>query len=412
MTIAEGIEIIEGDSLATMTGMDADSVDTVITDPPYGLSFMGKDWDHGVPGVAFWQAALRVAKPGAMMLAFGGTRTHHRLMCAIEDAGWEIRDCIMWMYGSGFPKSLDISKAIDKAKGAKREVVGRRMDRAATLKQDMRGGRFVGGGEVQIDLSAITAPATDLAQQWNGWGTALKPAWEPVVVAMKPCDVTFAQNAEKWGVAGLNVDGGRIATKDKLGGGMVSMGRPKVSKGWDRPWMHDAEITTGKKAESANKVALAEAQGRWPANVILDEEAGAMLDEQSGYSKSSPRKGGDYRRASATDFRMSEGRSSYLADSGGASRFFYCAKASRSERTCGGKVDNKHPTVKPLELMEYLCKLTATPTGGIVLDPFMGSGTTGIAAWNTGRRFVGIEKDSESFRTAEERLKATIGTWI
>ena len=177
------IELLQGDCLAVMAGMAENSVDTIITDPPYGLSFMGKEWDHGVPGVPFWEAALRVAKPGAMMLAFGGTRTHHRLMCAIEDAGWEIRDCVMWLYGSGFPKSHDISKAIDKTAGATREVVGNDPTR---YRRDNDGNNTYAAHCGQT--GDITAPATPDAATWDGWGTALKPSFEIIVLAMAPLD--------------------------------------------------------------------------------------------------------------------------------------------------------------------------------------------------------------------------------
>jgi hypothetical protein len=183
------VQLFCGDCLDVMATMEDNSIDSVITDPPYGLEFMGKGWDHGVPGALYWQECLRVAKPGAALLAFGGTRTHHRLMCAIEDAGWEIRDCLMWLYGSGFPKSHDISKAIDKAAGAEREVVGEYCmptdsDAGNAGKPTIdrgNGGNFTAGGNVHI-----TAPATDAAALWHGWGTALKPAWEPIILAMKP----------------------------------------------------------------------------------------------------------------------------------------------------------------------------------------------------------------------------------
>src|SRR6185312_518845 len=201
-------DIYLGDCREVRSALPDNSVDTIITDPPYGLEFMGKGWDKGVPGVEFWKEFLAVAKPGAMLLAFGGTRTFHRMTAAIEDSGWEIRDCMMWLYGSGFPKSLNISKAIDKAKGVERDVVGiSANDRPAS---QVKGGkafdRGLDEGQEHQPLM-ITAPATDLAKQWDGWGTALKPAWEPIIVAMKPLDGTFAENAEKWGVAGINVDG-------------------------------------------------------------------------------------------------------------------------------------------------------------------------------------------------------------
>lgn len=215
------IKLYTGDCLDIMPQLDADSIDTIITDPPYGLSFMGKDWDHGVPGVPFWKAALRVAKPGAIMLAFGGTRTFHRLTCAIEDAGWIIRDCVMWVYGSGFPKSANISKMIDKAAGAERVVVGNKLSLPGYhLSGHDAGGETFGHGlssstpETRAKSANITAPATPEAQTWHGYGTALKPAWEPIIVAMKPLDGSFANNALTHGVAGLWVDGGRIPTSE------------------------------------------------------------------------------------------------------------------------------------------------------------------------------------------------------
>lgn len=379
-----------GDCLDVMRSMPEVSVDTVITDPPYGLGFMGKEWDtpgsfverksrrragsfesiqgnhnptdsrdrvrtrlsEGLKYQDFtyvWATeALRVAKSGALLLAFGGTRTFHRLTCAIEDAGWEIRDCIMWLYGSGFPKSHNFS-----------------------------------------------AKLNGNSQHWHGYGTALKPAWEPIIVAMKPCDGTFAQNAERHGVAGLWIDGSRIGTtfddieiqRRRSGGIMNADLQNKIyGTGW-------------KRSPAGN------AAGRWPANLILDEDAGAMLDAQSGESKSS---GGTGRTTQSIGgrgvYRGGDNRGFFhLGDSGGASRFFYCAKASRSERNAGLDA-NHHPTVKPLKLMQYLVRLTKTPMGGIVLDPFIGSGTTGVACIHEGRKFIGIEKDAEYIKIAQARI--------
>jgi hypothetical protein len=245
-------QVITGDCLEVMPTLAADSVDTIITDPPYGLSFMGKDWDHGIPGPRFWVEALRVAKPGAMLLAFGGSRTFHRLAVAIEDAGWEIRDTIMYLYGSGFPKSHDISKAIDKAAGVEREVVGE--STFAKLRKSSRrvadGGSPEGGHDLHFGGDAIiTAPATPAAQEWSGYGTALKPAHEPIIVAMKPLDGTFAENAQRWGVAGMWIDGGRVGTgDDKEAGGC-----------------HGSIFGNSGKGTPVNY-----SQGRWPANVIHD----------------------------------------------------------------------------------------------------------------------------------------------
>lgn len=417
--------VLDGDCLKVMPTMDAGSVDAIVCDPPYGLAFMGKHWDHGVPGVEFWREALRVAKPGAYLLAFGGTRTHHRLAVAIEDAGWEIRDSLCWLYAQGFPKSLDVSKAIDKAAGAEREVVGRRTDRAATPKRDMRGGQFV-GATVNIDLSAITTPATDAAREWAGWGTGLKPAHEPIIMARKPlAERTVAANVLAHGTGAINVDGCRVAT----GAG-----------DYDHPG-NDLEHTRRGRPDwrMRNRQAPPNPIGRWPANLVLDEHAAAMLDAQSGVLAS----GAKLTTHNRTAQRLGNGAGygggewaagetrDYAADTGGASRFFYCAKASRSERNAGlegmpegdgrtmsggrfvsegrtvpnggGPRANHHPTVKPIALMRWLCRLV-TPPGGLVLDPFMGSGSTGVAALLEGFRFVGIEREPEYAEIARARL--------
>ena len=428
-----------GDCLEIMVDMAENSVDTIITDPPYGLSFMGKDWDYGVPGVHFWQAALRVAKPGALLLAFGGTRTFHRLAVAIEDAGWEIRDTIMWVYGSGFPKSLDISKAIDNAAGAEREVIGINEDYLRRKPNGMltQGATTYGYSRVQQETDArITAPATPAAARWQGWGTALKPAWEPIIVAMKPLDGTFANNALTHGVAGLWVDGGRVEytsdnDKDKALAGDAFKRKDTSDKGWSRPWMEDQERIDRMNAEAKQRAQ----SGRWPANVIHDGS-----DEVVGlfpYTKSGAREGGgDFKKGRYEGQRGAWGlkvSGSCESSEGSAARFFYCAKASRGERNAGlegmeekwidetRKEDapggnnprnrgarattNHHPTVKPLALMQYLCRLTKTPTGGVVLDPFMGSGTTGVACVNEGREFIGIEIDPNYLEIAMRRIE-------
>ncbi len=383
----EGVTIYCGDCLTVMPSLPENSVDSVITDPPYGLSFMGKDWDHGVPGTHSWQEALRVAKPGAMLMAFGGTRTHHRLMVAIEDAGWEIRDCLMWLYGSGFPKSLDISKAIDKEMGAEREVTGTRITNIG-----MQGNNFSNiseSGEVKI-----TAPSSDAAKVWSGYGTALKPAWEPIILAMKPIEGTFAQNAQKWGVAGINVDGGRIGTEDKLvaGGNLVH---------------HSSDERTGKAAgmfqAGTDNTFEQNDKGRFPANLMLDDEAAEMLDEQIGELVSGSMKKPYEYTNTGNSMGKPSGKTKQIheTNSGGASRFFYVAKASKSDR---GE-DNSHPTVKPSKLMEYLCLLTKTPTGGVVLDPFMGSGSTVLAANKMGRSVIGIEIDEKYCEISVNRLR-------
>jgi len=329
------IQLYTGDCLEVMQTLDENSVDTIITDPPYGLSFMGKDWDYGVPGKRYWVEALRVAKPGAMLLAFGGTRTHHRLMCAIEDAGWQIRDAIFWVYGSGFPKSHNIGKAT----------------------QD---------------------------SQWDGYGTALKPAYEIIVLAMKPLDGTFANNALTWGVAGLNIDGGRVA-------------HDEPTKYTER----DNEMWLGAR-RNTNTLASPAPSGRWPANLIHDgsEEVTALFP----VTKSTP---GGMTKFGGVFGNNGEVKSNAIyTDEGSAARFFYCAKASRKERNAGlpDGESSSHPTVKPLALMRYLCKLTATPTGGTVLDMFAGSGSTGCAAVLEGRDFIGIDLDADYVEIARRRI--------
>jgi len=591
-----GVNLFCSDCLVLLKELPENAIDTVITDPPYGLKFMGKEWDRGVPGVPFWAETLRVAKPGAHLLAFGGARTWHRLACAIEDAGWEIRDCLLWVYGclsedtevltpegwesydiartkrimsydpeadiyqwekplrwseyrvesdfafhiesdttdqivsynhrclverdgmlvfvaaeecagvervptlssdfcgiplcdgasfvsggifgaatltvrdcasyqprcdgqsdresrvvrlecgpqaararasyyttvatvtpiqytglmfcptvstgafvarrngqvfltgnSGFPKSHSISKAIDKGAGAERPVVGhQRLTGNACVPTKAKGGTYgVNVGTVPPQEVPITAPATPEAAAWDGWGTALKPSWEPIILAMKPLDGTYAHNALSYGVAGLNIDGARIPVDSPVTINRFADGMKPFGDGAGHPYMTEKSL-----------------QGRWPGNLLLDEVAVQMLDAQASNLKSGYMLPGQQRQ-------KSKGRGGYhghmpdeasalgtYGDVGGASRFFYCAKASKKDK---GE-NNTHPTVKPTALMEYLCKLTATPTGGMILDPFMGSGTTGVAAIRCGREFIGIELEKDSFAIACRRIQQEVGS--
>ena len=558
----DGIVLYQGDCLEVMSELAPSSVDTIITDPPYGLEFMGQSWDRldwqvstgfGKPGIGYrnikwprfspnspfgtanptcgscggrlrgkkkcrcetprWKPlrqkngktravqslpdvhraiqewhrrwageALRVAKPGAFLLAFGGTRTFHRLASALEEAGWLIRDCIMWLYGSGFPKSWDISKAIDKAAGAQRRTVGvssgpNHSHYSGKRYTQHRKTRF---GVVQ-DQPNLTAPNTPAAKSWHGWGTTLKPGWEPIIVAMKPLDGTFADNALKHGVAGLAIEKARIGLDDDdrlLQGGSYSGNRSGSTQA--------SAFNPGN-----GKIEYHAPPGRWPANLALTHHpecdvlgtrqiksnghfparrgAGgigtsghkgqtnleekhssgeiaerwrchpdcpiATLDEQSGERRAGGSHSGREPSQRFVNCYGEMGRREWPShnDIGGASRFFYCAKASRSERneglncmpkkmlrwSSGPKspgtfqsegtdkyAHNHHPTVKPLKLMEYLCRLTATPTGGIILDPFAGSGSTLIAAANVGRKCIGIECDRDYVRIAQARLRA------
>jgi len=384
--------VVFGDCRDVLKTLADCSVDSVVTDPPYELGFMGKKWDG--TGIAYdlsvWVECLRVLKPGGHVLAFGGSRTWHRMAVAIEDAGFEIRDSIAWMYGSGFPKSLDVSKAIDKKLGAEREVVGYYTvggNALTPLKE--KGGTFgVGVASSPSGQLPITSAGSDEGKQWEGWGTALKPAFEPVVVGRKPFakGSTVAANVLLHGVGGLNIDASRVDAK----------GRPLIEKTGEK-WAGSNMDSAGSKAVGATDL------GRWPANVILDEYSAGLLDEQSGENPS---------------------------------RFFYCAKASKRDRNEGldGLADgvagsfegnvaefsgrkiganpdkpnlpgkNFHPTVKPTTLMRYLIKLV-TPAGGTVLDPFTGSGSTGKAALLDGYKFVGAELTEEYLPIIEGRLR-------
>jgi site-specific DNA-methyltransferase (adenine-specific) len=344
-----------------------------------------------------------VLKPGAILLAFGGTRTYHRIACAIEDAGFEIRDTIAWVYGSGFPKSYDIGKGIDKQAGAKREVIGEYqfpVDSDKWAKQKAPTGIGIPGAKPNkasfSESHSITAPSTPEAQLWHGWGTALKPAFEPIVVAMKPIDGNFVNNALTWGVAGLWIDGGRVKTDEAAY--FVTDKEPTNADGQVYGWA---------KYEALHKRGGGNSQGRFPANFIhdgSDEVVGLFPQCKAGIARNTLRK--DSYNNSSYSITGQTPDIGY-GDSGSASRFFYCAKASRSERNAGLELNkqNHHPTVKPISLMRYLVRLTKTPTGGVVLDPFMGSGTTGCACALEGRDFIGIEREADYLEIAEKRIK-------
>jgi len=468
-------QIIQGDCIEVMSEMPENSIDTIITDPPYGLEFMGKEWDKFKEGTdnietnkknpyyrsnvrhrikkdvsqsAFqkwtrqWAIeALRVAKPGATLLCFGGTRTYHRLVCAIEDAGWVIKDCIMWLYGSGFPKAHDIGKSVEKIKvggiknlkkiGTKKGIKVETGTQGYSYSKEYAAGKCMGGKQISGDI-----PVYEINNEWNGWKShGLKPAYEPILVAMKPNEGSYANNALKHGVSGLNIDGGRVGTEEMGGGTMPDLrdvgAKSKEAIGIDK--LSFGQVQNAKRKSYDNKII-----GRFPANILLDEEAARMLDEQSGESKGSDTK---RNRNTIGSFGMPNDDTPEYSDRGGASRFFYVAKTSKSERNMGcegmknnepaykshranykntkgietpyagtgrgGKeFKNNHPTVKPIKLMEYLCLLTKTPTGGIVLDPFVGSGTTCIAAKRQNRDFIGIEKEPEYCEIARARIKA------
>jgi len=412
-----GLQLYGGDCLEVLKTFPDNSVDSVVTDPPYGLSFMGKKWDYDVPSVGIWEEVLRVLKPGGHLLAFAGTRTQHRMCCNIEDAGFEIRDMMCWMYGSGFPKSLNVSKAI---------------------------------------------PATDLAKQWEGFGTALKPSMEPITLARKPLsEKTIAKNILEHGTGGINVDGCRVGLEGKqnhwdnyspsnkigfggadgnrIGGAYNPKGRfpanvifshhpeckEKGVKRVEVPRGKHAKAyePSGKKMERSiygetgtlgRECGYTDKDGKetvedWGCHEdcairILDEQSGDRSSPWVGNPRESGNKGGRFFGGGA---QGSVTEKPEYKDKGGASRFFYCAKASKKERTINKQVECNHPTVKPIKLMRYLIRLV-TPPNGIVLDPFVGSGTTMLAAYEEGFRCKGIEKEMESFRTAMERTEATV----
>lgn len=431
--------IYQGNNLDVLPTLPDNSVDSIVCDPPYELGFMGKSWDSS--GIAYsvelWQECLRVLKPGGHLLAFGGTRTWHRLAVAIEDAGFEIRDNIAWLYGSGFPKSHNIAKAIDKAAGVKGEVIGKKTGQGYSSQQEKNladGFREYKAGlpYERADMNEY-ALASDDAKKWEGWGTALKPAHEPIVVARKAVEGTVANNVLTYGAGGLNIDASRIGTE------VISV--------------HNAPKGTfagGDAERGSDTDSYRQHEGRWPANIILDEYTAELLDEQSGISKSSPsQKRGTIHAEEIYGKGLGNWSGSTHNDSGGASRFFYVAKASKRDRnegleniegkeisakgnglartcnTCGASTldgcdcpdrtfsnpvrQNFHPTVKPTALMQYLIRLV-TPEGGVVLDPFTGSGSTGKAAILEGKRFIGIELTADYLPIIEGRLQHAVET--
>lgn len=385
------IDLRLGDCIEQMALMPDNSVDSIVTDPPYELGFMGKKWDStGIAyNVAVWEQALRVLKPGGHLIAFSGSRTYHRMAVAIEDAGFEIRDQIMWIYGSGFPKSLNVSKTIDNAAGAIREVIGSRplTGNGKTMKSGFHQPDGSGAGEtIKEDVFEFTVPATDEAKQWDGWGTALKPAHEPMVLARKPLIGTVADNVLTHGTGALNIDGSRIGTGT---GESKTVNYPDIR---------------GNNYNNANGSIEYQVidKGRWPANVIHDGiesdwakyfycPKASKRDRNEGLDdlddKSIGAKGNGLARTCATC---------------GANTIQGCDCPDRTYVNPMAK--NHHPTVKPTELMRYLIKLITQPNG-IVLDPFMGSGSTGKAAMLDGFSFIGIEQDADYLNIAEHRIK-------
>ena len=395
-----------------MRGMADNSVDSIVTDPPYGLSFMGKKWDYDVPGEDIWRECLRVLKPGGHLLAFAGTRTQHRMAVRIEDAGFEIRDMIAWVYGSGFPKSHNVGNAVDKSLGCE--------NRGHAISSGSQIHPTTGKPRANGELLPKYEGRTDEGKKWAGFGTALKPAMEPITVARKPLVGTVAENVLAHGTGGLNIDGCRVGVgDDRVGGGLAKErfginGMPQTS----RP-----------------------VGGRWPANLIHDgsDEVVGLFPQSNGAAAPVAKGQKEFGGVIYGKFKTGgDDGASFYGDSGSAARFFYCAKASKKDRDEGlegmdekkmGFLNgaqlhgegydkgqdiglnrvisrrNHHPTVKPTDLMRYLCRLV-TPPGGIVLDPFAGSGSTGKACAVEGFRFIGIEREAEYCEIARARIAA------
>lgn len=471
----DAVTLHHGDCLDVLRSLPDCSVDSVVTDPPYGIAFMGKAWDQpgqygsrrAAPGpnlvrgdadaaleagrydlsphamLSFQQwctqwsiECLRILKPGGHMVAFGGSRTWHRLASAVEDAGFEIRDSIAWLYGSGFPKSLDVSKAIDKAAGAERQVVGSKLDRPGYhLNAHDSGGAALGAGlssstaSTRLKSSQITAAATADAEQWQGWGTALKPAFEPIVVGRKPLAGTVAANVLEHGTGALNIDATRTAHASAADLA-TSQAKNRHADFGSGPRENQVYGADGRdRGEGGNYDGSA---GRWPTNVLLDNTQAADLDRQNGVSTS---RIGKPRGAAAGDGWGMTATGAEHADSGGPSRFFptfhYEAKAPTSERprlwrhacecehdepmrpkgtcpTCGTAGELvAHPTVKPLDLMRWLVRLI-TPPGGTVLEPFAGSGTTAEACVVENLRCIAIEREADYLPLIVGRLSKPI----
>jgi site-specific DNA-methyltransferase (adenine-specific) len=421
--------LLLGDCLVSMGLLEDSSVDSVVCDPPYGLSFMGKKWDYDVPSVDIWRECYRVLKPGGYLLAFAGTRTQHRMAVNIEDAGFEIRDMIAWVYGSGFPKSHNVSVSIDKLHGHGNR--GKAIPTASSYQAS--------DVEQENKLTSNPVPPyeakSDDAKKWEGWGTALKPSLEPITVARKPLVGTVANNVLEYGTGGMNIDACRVPM-DAADYEQLSKGVDQIRQRggvMDNSWKNSSDLSG---ANPANPL------GRWPANFIHDGSQ-AVLDL---FPDTQPSRSGGMSYNKDTQHlngKQPHARTGHDDLGGSAARYFYCAKANKADRNEGlddfeedynrgtgthnngksntrvgnaaeraagithvelQKVKNIHPTVKPTDLMRYLCRLVTQP-GGTVLDPFMGSGTTGKAAMLDGLQFIGCEMDEQYYKIAEARIK-------
>ena len=389
-------EIKHGDSLEVLEQLEPNSVHAVITDPPYGLAFMGRDWDDFEPKeyqewcTEWAEKAKQVLKPGGHLLAFSGNRTHHRLFTGVEDAGFEIRDTLTWHYGSGFPKAADVSKTIDKRADAKREVVGEKQYAGGHVQRSdaprFNGRTHNNGEEYQESKKRPeTAPATDAAKKRDGWKTGLKPATEYVVMARKPFDGATVDCVLEHGTGALNIGETRIGTDERTN---------------EPPG--DNDVYAQAKGGHGN------VEGRYPANVVFDETEAERLDSKIGELSGGARTPQSQTGRNTSDApTQNDPEERIQLESGGPSRYFYTSKASRSERTHDGAIENDHPTVKPVDLMEWVVRLV-TREGQLVLDPFAGSGTTLKAAKALGREFVGIEQQPRYADLARARVGLTV----
>jgi len=438
------VKLMLGNCLDRLKDLDDNSVDSIVTDPPYGIDFMGKKWDYDVPSAEIWEQALRVLKPGGYLLAFAGTRTQHRMAVRIEDAGFEIRDMIAWVYGSGFPKSHNISKSLDKMVGAEREVISEKKTNSGGMahmnktnaEHGFRPNAYTGNSDDKTaqNVIQVTAPATDEAKKWDGWGTALKPALEPITVARKPLEEkTVAANVLKYGTGGINIDESRVPIDPE-----ADKSQLRVIKQNARGESSENEQSWGMNKSKDNIMQQVRSDGRFPANFIHDgsEEVTDLFPNSK--SCSSPSKA----KPEGTIFGGARTQGAiYPGDNGSAARFFYVPKTSKKDRNDGldnfipkatassefrpnhaEKADNgedgnpygrwtptqnNHPTVKPTDLMRYLVTMV-TPKGGTTLDPFMGSGSTGRGAKLGGFNFIGIELDPDYLEIAKARIDAII----
>ena len=468
-------KLMLGDNIESLKKLPDNSVDSIVSDPPYALNFMNKRWDSEVPSVEFWKEVYRVLKPGGHVLSFGGTRTYHRMVVNIEDAGFEIRDQIQWIYGSGFPKSHNIGKAVDKLQGNDREVVSTQESlwkpSTNTYQGDNRDKENLDNwSKKKFDYTKGSSP-------YEGWGTALKPANEPICVARKPLsEKSVAENVLKWRTGGINVDGCRVGTTDTYnykngpGGNSFSVGKEPDGKRIEPVEMNSEgrfpaniilecicdEVIKGEKGE-AKKTTRDRKYDTGDTNPQFNSLNGKIeaidnyndkgdihtnpmcpcyiMDQQSGTTTTKPDLNYKYDNTDCDgNTFQSRGKYTPRSDKGGASRFFYQAKVSKAERNMGldgfeekkkdfetttrtnketadkfgcerkGTAKNSHPTIKPVSLMSYLCRMV-TPPGGICLDPFMGSGSTGIAARLEGFKFIGMEMSEEYFKIAEARIE-------